>query len=547
MKRCALALASLHTSYLVNSDAGAKSVEKEDTNETELEDTTKEKTDQQEQPKLLKDTSPKAVNESSEQATEIDNDAEDEENVEADLKEKELYTTTKDSEGRLKLKINNHSRLGLLIVDALVKDHLFVLLKKKVELKEKIDNPKRASQNFSMKSEKLPTPTTPTWTKKIIKDFHGHKVLRNNFCRDEKKPSRWKKKRLVRRKQLFQNHYRNKFKSFKAEILKRIPEEFRDEKKVPAIKFKHLAELDQEIGSFRSTTDDLWKDMMRLGASKKRFRREDYTSGGAAAPGPSGPSYESAGGPSGPSGPAGAGPAGPGGANPSGGPSGSSPSGSGSAAPAFSGSDKTGGPGGCSCQIDNKCPAGPAGPKGIAGKPGPEGKPGLDGIPGIDAMDVTPASQDISGCFNCPAGPQGSPGPIGRPGPRGHPGAKGQNGMAGRDGNPGSPGEQGPPGPPGTLGNMGQWERKRNARSSRTQGDSGKAAPQGEAGPKGPPGGPGPQGPTGPPGPGGDEGPIGRPGKDAEYCPCPTRNSEAGGPRGGAHGGGASSGPYRRH
>ncbi|KAH7699506.1 nematode cuticle collagen domain-containing protein, partial [Aphelenchoides avenae] len=32
-------------------------------------------------------------------------------------------------------------------------------------------------------------------------------------------------------------------------------------------------ELDMEIGTFRSTTDDLWRDMMRLG-STKRFRRQ---------------------------------------------------------------------------------------------------------------------------------------------------------------------------------------------------------------------------------------------------------------------------------
>uniref|UniRef100_A0A915CVU1 Nematode cuticle collagen N-terminal domain-containing protein n=1 Tax=Ditylenchus dipsaci TaxID=166011 RepID=A0A915CVU1_9BILA len=249
-------------------------------------------------------------------------------------------------------------------------------------------------------------------------------------------------------------------------------------------------ELDMEIGSFRSTTDDMWRDMMRLGANKKRFRRQaEYENAGKAA----GPSYE-AGGPSGPAGPAG--PGGPSGAAP-GTPAGAAPP---SVPPSLAGgSSKSGGPG-CSCQIDNKCPAGPPGPKGINGRNGPEGKP---------------ESQDTQGCFNCPAGPQGPPGPIGRPGPRGHPGAKGQSGMPGRDGQPGHPGESGPPGPPGPLGQLGnQGEKGRDAEhpigrpgpkgqrgapgGPGPAGDSGKPAPAGQAGTPGPAGGPGPQGPLEP-------------------------------------------------
>ena len=192
------------------------------------------------------------------------------------------------------------------------------------------------------------------------------------------------------------------------------------------------SELDNEIGQFRSTTDDLWHDLMRIGAAKKRFRRQDYDNAGSSNLG---------GGPQGPAGSTG-------GAAP-GTPQGAAPP---SVPPALSsGSGASGAGCGCKLGADNTCPAGPPGPKGTPGKPGHDGLPGVDGVAGVDAEDITPES-DTSGCFTCPAGPPGAPGPIGKPGARGLAGAKGQDGMSGRDGHPGTTGESGPPGPPGPVG-----------------------------------------------------------------------------------------------
>ena len=79
----------------------------------------------------------------------------------------------------------------------------------------------------------------------------------------------------------------------------------------------------------QATTDDLWRDIMSLGSSK-RFRRQDYSSGGGSSSSPGGPNYE--------------GPAGPGGAAP-GTPQGAAPP---SVPPSLASGEKSGGPGGCS-------------------------------------------------------------------------------------------------------------------------------------------------------------------------------------------------------
>uniref|UniRef100_A0A914E204 Nematode cuticle collagen N-terminal domain-containing protein n=1 Tax=Acrobeloides nanus TaxID=290746 RepID=A0A914E204_9BILA len=269
-------------------------------------------------------------------------------------------------------------------------------------------------------------------------------------------------------------------------------------------------ELDAEIGSFRVATDDLWRDIMSLGHKKRLRRQYDST------PIESQHNRPSSSG------------------NAPGIPRGSQP-------PGIQ-VGKFGGPG-CNCQVDNKCPRGPAGPKGFPGRSGLDGHDGLDGIPGVPGHDYAPEHAASSACFNCPAGIQGPPGPNGRPGQRGLPGRDGRNGMSGHDGQPGSPGEQGPPGPHGPLGNLGFPGEKGNdadkpigrpgpkgqqgpAGGEGPQGNSGHDGHVGEQGPKGPEGPKGPRGPQGEPGRHGEEGDYGRPGHDAEYCPCPHRGGQ---------------------
>uniref|UniRef100_A0A183C762 GPI ethanolamine phosphate transferase 1 n=1 Tax=Globodera pallida TaxID=36090 RepID=A0A183C762_GLOPA len=306
-------------------------------------------------------------------------------------------------------------------------------------------------------------------------------------------------------------------------------------------------ELDQQIVVFRAETDDLWRDMMKLG-QKARVRRGAAGYEGGSAGVNAGPSVSA--GPHAPSNSRGPSHAN-GGASPGVPPGGVAP-------PSVPPSIQTGAPGaaGCNCQTGsaNRCPAGPPGPPGVPGKPGKEGIDGIPGQGGKDALDVTPEVPQF-GCFNCPSGPQGQVGPIGRPGPKGHGGAKGQPGHSGRDGNPGPAGEPGPPGPVGPLGTPGlQGEKGRDSehqigrqgpRGARgptgalgPPGESGLSAPPGVPGSGGEQGGPGPVGVPGGPGAAGEEGAAGRPGPDAEYCPCPQRSE------GGVKGAGA--GQYRK-
>ncbi|CAK5015987.1 unnamed protein product [Meloidogyne enterolobii] len=166
----------------------------------------------------------------------------------------------------------------------------------------------------------------------------------------------------------------------------------------------------------------------------------------------------------------------------------------------------------CVCKEVNKCPAGPQGPAGDVGQPG---KPGIK---------------------YCPIGPQGSLGKAGRPGIRGMRGPKGSPGIPGRDGIPGISGESGQPGTPGEDGHTGitgekggDYEKPIGSPgeqgSQGTVGDPGEDAPPGKQGPPGPQGSAGIQGAPGGEGEEGKDGPVGRHGADAEYCPCPNRNS----------------------
>ncbi|VDL72166.1 unnamed protein product [Nippostrongylus brasiliensis] len=107
-------------------------------------------------------------------------------------------------------------------------------------------------------------------------------------------------------------------------------------------------ELDVEMSAIRSQTDQMWKDLVHIGATRRR--RDVYTTGSRAG-------YTSSGG-------------GPGyveHANPS--------------APAHSFGSAPAGPGptsaGCQCKsaAENKCRHGPVGPKGAEG---PLGRPGRD-------------------------------------------------------------------------------------------------------------------------------------------------------------------------
>ncbi|KAL3071754.1 hypothetical protein niasHT_038822 [Heterodera trifolii] len=342
-------------------------------------------------------------------------------------------------------------------------------------------------------------------------------------------------------------------------------------------------ELDMEMDQFKMQADDLWKDMLKMGAgtAANRARREAYggyqASGSQPQPSPGAlsspqgvevppavmpgfapgvsPSVNSAFSPT-----AGSNnvfsPFAPTGINSinnglpmpfgqsSDGPNGGGTFPGGFITPAGSGP-------GCKCKSRNTCPVGPAGPPGDIGPSGVPGIPGKDGIPGQAAEDSQNAP--LKGCFNCPAGPTGTPGTAGRPGIRGMRGPKGYPGQPGRDGVPGLPGEQGQVGENGLDGRLGptgfkgkdeekQLGRKGPKGAPGEQGIEGPRGASGNVGPAGPPGLPGPMGAAGYQGtPGnegeeGREGAQGRTGPDAAYCPCPNRYGHGGGGGGGVHG-----------
>ena len=146
-------------------------------------------------------------------------------------------------------------------------------------------------------------------------------------------------------------------------------------------------ELDAEMDSFKVLSDDLWRDMVQMGAAtpSTRFRRQSY--GGYGASGSNTGGY--GGGPSVPAFPGNGGPNGPG-------PLGEQPK--------FPGGGNNGAPNNqqCQCKAENTCPEGPAGPAGEAGAAGHDGLPGLPGIPGKDAEDIH--NEPPQGCFTCPTG-----------------------------------------------------------------------------------------------------------------------------------------------
>ncbi|CEF68736.1 Nematode cuticle collagen, N-terminal domain and Collagen triple helix repeat-containing protein [Strongyloides ratti] len=279
------------------------------------------------------------------------------------------------------------------------------------------------------------------------------------------------------------------------------------------------AEIDREMDTFKAQSVDLWGDMLKLGADTPahRIRRQNY--GGYAASQPvEAPRVtqvcvcQAA---------------------PASGAGGSSgvPNGA-SADSAFDYTKDTSG---------GHCPAGPAGPPGEPGANGIPGIPGKDGKNGLDAESVK--NTPTSGCYTCPTGPPGIPGLVGRSGargprgPRGTPGNPGFDGLPGECGEPGPDGAPGPDGEAGTPGIKGQDAERIIGRKGLpgAPGDVGPAGDEGEAGDPAPPGPPGPPGPLGaegfigPAGIDGDEGvrgDQGKPGKDANYCPCPPRGQD---------------------
>ncbi|CAJ0567863.1 unnamed protein product, partial [Mesorhabditis spiculigera] len=224
------------------------------------------------------------------------------------------------------------------------------------------------------------------------------------------------------------------------------------------------SELDAEILNFRTITDDMWHDMVILGAGTPSTRHTRQAYGGYGAAGNQSPP------------PTQVFPA----SNPS-----------------FNQR--------CQCTTENSCPPGPLGPVGDQGPDAPDGLPGIDGKDGQDAQDRE--QRESTGCFNCPQGPPGPPGSTGHPGKDG---AHGDAGTPGDDAESPVP-QKGPRGPPGDGGDIGQ------------PGLPGRDAQQGSPGPKGEPGQPGWTGAAGADGDEGYPGSTGNPGKDAQYCKCPAR------------------------
>uniref|UniRef100_A0A914I2B5 Nematode cuticle collagen N-terminal domain-containing protein n=1 Tax=Globodera rostochiensis TaxID=31243 RepID=A0A914I2B5_GLORO len=254
------------------------------------------------------------------------------------------------------------------------------------------------------------------------------------------------------------------------------------------------AELDLEMDQFKLYTEDMWRDMLAMGAGTpaNRERRNTVAANGGGYPS------------------------------------------TGYGVPARTV---------CKCQQKNACPIGPPGRPGDVGFAGKPGTPGKNGLPGISANNWHDAP--FKGCINCPMGLTGSPGAAGKPGQRGMRGQRGNPGTPGRDGIPGLAGEQGHPGENGKEGGGGVSGEK-GTDAEKPIGRKGYRGPPGEHGQEGPvgePGKPGPVGPkgaAGPPGPigfqgtpgndgmeGGD-GALGKQGQDAAYCKCPNRGGARG-------------------
>ncbi|CAJ0568407.1 unnamed protein product, partial [Mesorhabditis spiculigera] len=265
-------------------------------------------------------------------------------------------------------------------------------------------------------------------------------------------------------------------------------------------------ELETDMGQFKVTSDELWAEMLGLGAAtpSTRQRRQGRDKYG---------NYEAQGVNAAPQ----------------------------ALCQCSAGNGASGGNGanGGEDDVSGGCPAGPAGPMGSPGYEGPPGFPGRDGVPGEDAGNFQNAP--FVGCITCPTGKPGEAGPTGKPGMRGMRGARGTGGMPGSDGNPGAPGEMGPTGAPGADGKPGDpgirgedMEQPVPRKGMRgppgdigpagEEGENGKDGPIGKEGPTGPDGTPGFQGSGGRPGDEGGEGQGGNHGPDAAYCSCPKRD-----------------------